>query len=61
MLCLVAGALEAGVAPSGERRSFPTDSMKGAEGEGRATHHTASLHCEQVGVPFHFSVALKHC
>lgn len=62
MLYLVAGALEAGVAPSGDRRRFPTDSMKGGEGEGEGgTHHTASLHCKQVGVPFHFYVALKHC
>lgn len=36
--------------------------MKGGEGEGEGgTHHTASLHCKQVGVPFHFYVALKHC
>lgn len=38
MLYLVAGALEAGVAPSGDRRRFPTDSMKGGEGEGEGGH-----------------------
>lgn len=40
MLYLVAGVLEAGVAPNLKRRSFPSDSMKGGEGEGDLSPHS---------------------